>query len=747
MIKKTHFLLILFLLVSSTNFAQQLAFPGAEGFGQYTTGGRGGIIYKVTNLNDDGEGSLRTGIIKREPRTIIFEVSGTIELKSKLDINKGKGNLSILGQTAHGEGITIKGYPVTIKADNVIVRYLRFRMGDVNKVEGDALGCGNTKNVIIDHCSISWGTDENASFYNNKNFTLQWCIISEALNNSVHKKGAHGYGGIWGGVNVSFHHNLIASNNSRNPRFSGSSTTENSENEFVDFRNNVIYNWGENSIYGGEKGTYNIINNYFKSGPATSSSKLDRIVSPSEPYGKFYVDGNFVNGYDAVTKNNWNGGVQCDNSEATKLNSPINISANIKTTSAIDAYEDVLEHAGTSIFRDAVDSRVVYNTKEGSANYKNGIIDSQENVGGWPNLKSEIAKEDLDEDGMPDAWENENKLDSKTNDAILNALDKIYTNIEVYSNALVNSAFKKKVINGVRYDFIVDFEGNGDYTTVQNAINAIPDFRKNETKIFIKNGIYKEKIVLPTSKTNVTFVGEDKNQTILTYDDFAQKHNTFGEEIGTTGSTSFFVFGDGFKAKNITFKNSAGPIGQAVAVRIDGDRVIFENCRFLGNQDTLYLHGDNSRQYYKDCYIEGTVDFIFGWSTGFFENCEIFCKNTGYITAASTNKNTEYGFVFKNCKLTGSAFENTFYLGRPWRDYAQSIWIDCYMDKHIKPEGWHNWGKSNAEQTTLYAEYNTSGPGASNKRVNWAKKLSKKESETYTLENVLKGADNWIPKF
>uniref|UniRef100_UPI0040479F1C pectinesterase family protein n=1 Tax=Mariniflexile sp. TaxID=1979402 RepID=UPI0040479F1C len=736
--------MLFFLMGYYNNYSQQLAFPTAEGFGQYATGGRGGLVYKVTNLNDDGEGSFRKGILKSGPRIIVFDVSGTIELKRNLDINKG--DLSILGQTAPGDGIAIKGYPVTIKSDNVIIRYLRFRMGDSNKVEGDALGGRNTNNVIIDHYSISWGTDENASFYNNKNFTLQWCIISEALNKSVHEKGAHGYGGIWGGVNVSFHHNLIANNNSRNPRFSGSATTENSESEFMDFRNNVIYNWGENSIYGGEKGSYNIINNYFKSGPATTSSKLDRIVNPSKPYGKFYVNGNYVNGFEAITKNNWDGGVQCDNPEATKLNDPISISENVKTDSALEAHDKVLKQAGASIFRDAVDARIIHNTKEGSANYKDGIIDSQENVGGWPVLKSEKTKEDSDEDGMPDDWEIQNKLNPKTNDANLNSLDKHYTNIEVYTNGLVKAIVKKKVISGEEFDFVVDSKGNGDFTSVQNAINAVPDFRKNETKIFIKKGIYKEKLVLPTSKINVTFVGKDKNETILTFDDFAQKHNSFGEEMGTTGSTSFFVFGDGFKAKNITFENSAGPIGQAVAVRIDGDRVIFENCRFLGNQDTLCLHGDKSRQYYKDCYIEGTVYFIFGWSTAFFENCEIFCKSKGYVSAASTNQNTEYGFVFKNCKVTGSALENTFYLGRPWRDYAKTVWIDCYMDKHIKPEGWHNWGKPNAEQTVFYAEYNSIGAGASNHRVKWAKKLSKKESEVFTLENVLKGSDNGIPK-
>ncbi|WP_010528660.1 pectinesterase family protein, partial [Thermophagus xiamenensis] len=176
-------------------------------------------------------------------------------------------------------------------------------------------------------------------------------------------------------------------------------------------------------------------------------------------------------------------------------------------------------------------------------------------------------------------------------------------------------------------DFIVASDGTGDFLTLQEAINAVPDFRKKRTVIFIKNGVYNEKLILPASKTNVTFIGEDKYKTVITHDDYASKKNRFGEEMGTTGSSSFFVFGDGFVARNITFENSAGPVGQAVAVRIDGDRVVFENCRFLGNQDTLYPHGDGSRQYYKSCYIEGTVDFIFGWSTAVFDDCEIFCKD------------------------------------------------------------------------------------------------------------------------
>lgn len=294
------------------------------------------------------------------------------------------------------------------------------------------------------------------------------------------------------------------------------------------------------------------------------------------------------------------------------------------------------------------------------------------------------------------------------------------------------------------YDFVVAQDGSGDFSKVQDAINAVPDLRANETVIFIKNGIYKEKLILPSTKTNVTLIGEDETKTILTYDDYASKQNRFGENIGTSGSTSFFVFGDGFTAKNITFQNSSGPVGQAVAVRIDGDQVMFENCRFLGFQDTLYPHGRNSRQYYKNCYIEGTTDFIFGWSTAVFENCEIYSKKGGsYITAASTDEDAKYGFVFINCKLTGDAPEGSVYLGRPWRPYAQTVFIDCHMGKHIKKEGWHNWNKPDAEKTAFYAEYNSSGPGANaKKRVSWAHQLTKEEIGKYTLERIF---DGWLP--
>ncbi|MFC0877840.1 pectinesterase family protein [Saccharicrinis sp. FJH2] len=311
-----------------------------------------------------------------------------------------------------------------------------------------------------------------------------------------------------------------------------------------------------------------------------------------------------------------------------------------------------------------------------------------------------------------------------------------------YIFSILSLFFLIRIVSAVDYDFTVDKNGSGDFVSVQEAINAVPDFRKNRTLILIKKGIYKEKLVLPASKANITFIGEDRDNTILTYDDFAQKKNRFGEEVGTTGSTSFYIFGDGFRAENITFQNSAGQVGQAVAVRIDGDKVAFKNCRFLGNQDTLYPHGDRSHQYYKDCYIEGTVDFIFGWSTALFENCTIYCKKKGYITAPSTNEATEFGFVFKHCTITGNAEKGSFYLGRPWRPYGKSVFIECELSDIIKPEGWNNWGSKEKEKTAYFAEYNNTGKGANPKeRVGWSHQLSNDEALNYTNENIL---GDWI---
>jgi len=292
------------------------------------------------------------------------------------------------------------------------------------------------------------------------------------------------------------------------------------------------------------------------------------------------------------------------------------------------------------------------------------------------------------------------------------------------------------------YDFVVAKDGSGNFKTVQEAINAVPDFRKKETTIFIKNGVYKEKLVLAESKSLVAFIGESLDSTIITYDDYNQKKNIFGEDKGTSGSSGFYIYGPGFSAENITFSNTAGPIGQAVAVFVAGDRAKFKNCRFLGFQDTLYTYGRESRQYYNHCYIEGTVDFIFGSSTAVFDSCTIFGKRGGFYTAASTPENKKYGYVFLKCNITGDAPANSYMLGRPWRPFAKTVYINCTLDKQVAQQGWNNWSSASNEKTLYYAEYENTGPGAiTTQRVSWSHQLTDEEAKQYNLRNIFSGWD------
>jgi len=292
------------------------------------------------------------------------------------------------------------------------------------------------------------------------------------------------------------------------------------------------------------------------------------------------------------------------------------------------------------------------------------------------------------------------------------------------------------------YDFVVDAKGKGDFKTVQEAINAVPDFRKVTTTIFIKEGIYKEKLVLAASKRMVKLIGESQTKTILTFDDFAQKKNRFSEEMGTSGSASLYIYGDDFTAENITFENTSGPVGQAVAVWVAGDRSQFKNCRFLGFQDTLYTYGN--RQFYQKCYVEGTTDFIFGSATAVFKDCEIFCKKGGsYITAASTPEQSKFGYVFIDCNVTAEDGAS-FFLGRPWRPYAKTVFITCDLGAFIKPEGWDPWGKESNKQTAFYAEYQNKGLGfMPEKRANWTHLLNEDQIKLYTILNIL---DGWNPE-
>ena len=460
---KLTILSIVFTLMGLSAYAQQLAFPTAEGHGKYTVGGRGGDVYEVTNIKDSGEGSLRSAIEARGPRTVVFRVSGTIKLESDLRIKNP--NITIAGQTAPGDGITLRGRPLLIDADEVIIRYIRVRLGDESGDETDAISSRYTNNLILDHVSASWSIDETMSIYHGKNVTVQWCIIAESLYKSNHQKGNHGFGGIWGSNYSTYHHNLIANHSNRNPRFASGCGN-------VDYRNNVTYNWGYESAYGGEVAqvgnakfnfsNINMVANYYKAGPATVPGEIrHRIVAPwsrnkADDYGKWHVSGNVVEGNQWVSENNWLGGVQPqDGSEyikGLKLEQPWPTIA-IQQQLPEEAYALVLKNAGTTLpKRDAVDLRIINEVKNGAATFegssykkdhkiadlsnKSGIIDSQNDVGGWPELKSLPAPIDTDHDGMPDVWEKENNLDYN------NATDRNtmtsdgYTMLEKYLNSI-----------------------------------------------------------------------------------------------------------------------------------------------------------------------------------------------------------------------------------------------------------------------------------------------------------------------
>lgn len=291
-------------------------------------------------------------------------------------------------------------------------------------------------------------------------------------------------------------------------------------------------------------------------------------------------------------------------------------------------------------------------------------------------------------------------------------------------------------------------DGTAEFRNIDDALEVCRAFMEYHKVIFVKNGTYKEKLVIPSWLTNIEICGEDKDNTVITYDDHA---NVFipgtDRKMGTFRTYTVRVDGNDITFKNITIENNAARLGQAVALHTQGDRLKFVNCRILGNQDTIYTGGVNTRLYFKDCHIEGTTDFIFGPSTAWFENCTILSRINSYITAASTPQDVEYGYVFNNCRLLAAEGVDKVYLGRPWRPYAHTLFMNCEMGRQIRPEGWYNWDNTDNEKTARYEEYNNRGEGASPKtRVSWSRQLTKKEAAKVTIQNVFKQNGGWMPE-
>lgn len=292
-----------------------------------------------------------------------------------------------------------------------------------------------------------------------------------------------------------------------------------------------------------------------------------------------------------------------------------------------------------------------------------------------------------------------------------------------------------------RDTLVVSRDGTGDFRTLQEAVESARAFMDYTVTIYVKNGVYKEKVIVPSWVENIDIIGEDRDKTIITYDDHANIN-----KMGTFRTYTVKVEGSDITFKNLTIENNAAQLGQTVALHTEGDRLKFINCRILGNQDTIYTGAKFTRLYFKDCYIDGTTDFIFGPSTALFENCMIHSKRNSYVTAASTPKEAKYGYIFKHCKLTAEPGVDKVYLGRPWRPYAYTLFIECELGKHIVPAGWHNWGKQSNEETARYMEYKNTGEGANvSERVAWSKQLTKKEAEAVTVDAIFGTQSNWNP--
>ncbi|MDR0543622.1 MAG: pectate lyase [Dysgonamonadaceae bacterium] len=441
------------LLIVMTGFlayihAQIPAFPGAEGWGMYAKGGRGGIVLEVTNLNDAGSGSFREAVMNPNPRIVVFRVSGTIELKSELLITSPY--LTVAGQTAPGSGICIKGFPFDIAGTHdIVVRCIRIRPGISSGLTGseiDGIEVRESSNVIFDHCTISWSNDEGINNWHKSSFiTFQWCMMSEPLDKSVHEKGAHGFGATIGGYKASFHHNILACGTARNPSIGG-----NNQNFTVllDVRNCVIANWGHRSC-DGKPLSINLVNNYYKPGPATRDDVRRRIarIDNAEKMGftgLWHINGNYVEGYPEISADNWNGGVDFEQGASKERNrQPLPFeTAFVTTQPAKEAYDLVLKHAGViAPKRDVQEERIVSHIKTNQYPHGTaGIIDKVEQAGGWPVLSSAAPPVDTDHDGMPDEWEITHGLNpDDASDAIKITMDG-YTNIENYINSLVPKA-------------------------------------------------------------------------------------------------------------------------------------------------------------------------------------------------------------------------------------------------------------------------------------------------------------------
>ena len=811
-----------------------IAFPGCEGYGRFTTGGRmvdsrGSKVYYVTRLDDsDEEGTFRWAVNTGDdtPRTVLFKVAGTIYLTRNVDV---KSNTTIAGQTAPAGGICLAGYRVKL-GSNIIIRHIRFRAGDLPNKSMSPLGVENVENVVLDHCSFGWSMEENLTLYDNNNTTTQWCIFAEGLYNSRNDKGARAYGAQWGGKRSTMHHCLFANNNSRSPRFNGVRPENHDRQAINEFTNNVIYNWGSpNAIYGGENSAggatdYNrvyMINNYYRPGPATKDATSSRrywcsASGEMSGVGQWYLNGNkFELGskwapssniwsdteLQKVNSNNYYGFVANDASRAMNfwslspsqaladkalLTEPVVGELGYTTYESADAaYQKVVTQAGASLPRyDEVDARVLAEaagTRDpqfgGDRGNKLGIIDSPDDitlnqhddfaalyegdeakdnkeidVTCYPRLQGNSYDEqviDTDGDGLPDDYETANGLNPNDGSDGQRLTASGYSNLEIFLNGVADRTIDmteytvhQPVAMSNRFNAIVAQDGSGDYTTVQDAVNAAPG--NTPYYIFIKAGTYEGHVQI--DKANVHLTGQSPESTVITW------NKTNADGGGVDKSATINVTASDVSFDNLTIRNTRVNEGQALALYTKADRISITSCCLEGWQDTYRTGKDGQRHIVRNSTFTGTTDFIYGAGEVFFDGCTLHVLRPSNVIVAPDHSSAKYGYVFRDARITAAAANTKTHLGRPWGNTPKVAFINTSLssDVAIPAEGWQEMeGKPvrMAEYNTMDANGNavdlsgrrTSFGGTPSKAV-----LSKTEAvNDNRLDYILRGTDGW----
>lgn len=814
-----------------------IAFPGCEGYGRFTSGGRmfdsrGSKVYYVTRLDDTGEeGTFRWAVTTGDdtPRTVLFKVSGTIYLTSRLS---AKGNTTIAGQSAPGGGICLAGYQLKF-GSNTIVRHIRFRAGDLPNKSMSMLDVENINHIVLDHCTFSWSMEENITLYDTDYTTTQWCIFAEGLYDSRNTKGNRSYGAQWGGEHGTMHHCLFAHNNSRSPRFNGVRASTNDRHVDNEFVNNVVYNWGKrNSLYGGENDAscngYNrtyMINNYFRPGPATknglgSGQRWFVGASSSNGVGQWYLSGNKfeVNSKWAPSGDNWSAEVlekvNADNLygfitdasyKAINLESVGNSQATfdkyilqnivewsgLEYESADEAYRKVVRQAGASLPRhDEVDARILAEAAGtidpqfgGARGAKLGIIDSpyditlqshddfaalyegdnaadnrEIEVTCYPRLQmdsDDCAVVDTDGDGLPDAYETSVGLNPNDASDAMKLTASGYSNLEVFLNGVADGQIDAKLYTkhqpatpqAISLTFTVAQDGSGLYTSIQDAVNGVPE--GSSALITIKAGVYDEHVLI--NKPNIHLMGQSKQNTIITG---SKLHNDDGGNVDTNATVN--VTANNVSFDNLTIRNTRYNEGQALALYTKGDRIVITSCNLEGYQDTYRTGKRGQRHLVRNTKIAGRTDFIYGDGEVYFDSDTLHIVESGGYIVAPDHQSPAYGYVFRDAVITAKSSGTTTYLGRPWHNTPKVSFINTRLtaDVAIYPQGWHDMDGlplQMAEYNTVDAQgnavdlsqrktsfTNTEGTTRSSKAL-----LTPVETNSYKLSYMLSGTDQW----